>query len=213
MIIVRVVEPSIGRTSPPTNWSDCSALTPTRHSLRCRPVGWTAHRMGFIVSYARGSPATLETPRCLDSSTQRSLRRDQLVELFIAWVSSSATPGTPRCSDTASYARDSSVLGHCQLRRGLLGARTPPATSGTPRCSDIASYVGDSSMLGFFVQASPAKILGSRSHRWSDLATSHRCAIKLLHAVRIRVLILGSRSGVLIHACQMMSASFQTSFL
>ena len=41
---------------------------------------------------------------------------------------------------------------------------------------------------------------------------SHRCAIKLLHAVRIRVLILGSTSGVLIRAHLTMSASFQTSF-
>ena len=47
---------------------------------------------------------------------------------------------------------------------------------------------------------------------WSDLATSRQCVIKLLHVVRIRVLILGSTSGVLIRACQTMSASFHTSF-
>ena len=55
MIIVRVVGPPIGRTSPPTNWLDCSALTPAWRSLRRRPVGSTAHRMGFIVSYAGDS--------------------------------------------------------------------------------------------------------------------------------------------------------------
>ena len=62
MIIARVVGPPIRRTSPPTNWLDYLALTPARRSLRRRPVGWTAHRMGFIVSYAGGSPATLGTP-------------------------------------------------------------------------------------------------------------------------------------------------------
>ena len=39
----------------------------------------------------------------------------------------------------------------------------------------------------------------------------HRCAIKLPHAIQIRVLILGSVFGVLIRACQTTSASFQTS--
>ena len=92
-----------------------------------------------------------------------------------------------------------SPYGHRQLRRGLFGARTSLATPGTPRCSDVASYAGDSSALGY-------------RPWWSDLATSHRCAIKLLHAVRIRVLILGSTSGVLIRACQTTLASFQTSF-
>ena len=67
----------------------------------------------------------------------------------------------------------------------LLGARSWPATLGTHR----------SSVLPW----------------WSNLATSHRCAIRLLHAVRIRVLILGGASGVLIRACQTTSASFQTS--
>ena len=122
------------------------------------------------------------------------------------------------------------VLGHRQRCRGLLalwcsdiasdtgdpslfGARTSPATPGTPPssvlghrqrrrgllalwCSDIASDAGDSSVLPW----------------WSNLAMSHRCVIKLLHAIRIRVLILGSTSRVLIRACQMTSASFQTSF-
>ena len=53
-----------------------------------------------------------------------------------------AMPRTPRFSDIASYAEDSSVLVCRQLRWGLLGARTSPATPGTPRCSDIASDVG-----------------------------------------------------------------------
>ena len=59
MIVVWVVGPPIERTTPPTNWLDCSALTPARRSLRCQPIGWTAHRMGFIVSYAGGSSAML----------------------------------------------------------------------------------------------------------------------------------------------------------
>ena len=125
--------------------------------------------------------------------------------------------GTPRCSDIAydardswcsdiaSDAEDSSVLRHHQRRRGLLGARTSPATVGTPWCSDIASYAGDSSVLG-------RRQLCQGLPWWLDLATSHRCAIKLLYAVRIRVLILGSTSGVLICACQTTSTSFQTSF-
>ena len=45
---------------------------------------------------------------------------------------SPATLGTPQCLDITSYAGDSSVLRHRQLRRGLLGARTSPATPGTP---------------------------------------------------------------------------------
>ena len=59
------------RTSPLTNWSDRSAyglhrrpvgLTvrrslPLRHSLRCRPVGWTSQSMSFNVSYAGDSSA------------------------------------------------------------------------------------------------------------------------------------------------------------
>ena len=133
MIIVRVVGPPIRRTSSPTNWSECSALTPSRRSLRRRPIGWTAHRMGFIVSYAG------------DSS---------VFGFFVQALS--ATLGTPRCLDY--------LCKHRQLRWGLPW--------------------------------------------WSDLATSHRCAIKLLHDVWIRVLILGSTSGVLIRACQMTLASF-----
>jgi hypothetical protein len=49
-------------------------------------------------------------------------------------------------------------------------------------CRLIISYARDSSAIDFLV----------------DLAMSHRCAIKLLHAVQIRVLILGSTLGVLI---------------
>ena len=59
-----------------------------------------------------------------------------------------ATPGTPRCSDIASYTEDSSVLGHRQLCWELLGARKSLATPGTPRCSDITSYAEDSTVLG-----------------------------------------------------------------
>ena len=80
MIIVCVVGTTIRQTSPPANWSDCSALPPARRSLRHRLVGWTAHSMGLIISYARGLPATLGTPRCLDSSCKRhQLSRGLLV--------------------------------------------------------------------------------------------------------------------------------------
>ena len=37
-----------------------------RRSLHRRPIGWIAHRMGFIVSYAGESPAKPWTPRCSD---------------------------------------------------------------------------------------------------------------------------------------------------
>ena len=40
----------------------------------------------------------------------------------------------------------------------------------------------------------------------------HRCAIKLLYVVRIRVLILGSTSGVLMRACRMTSAKLSDFF-
>ena len=100
-----------------------------------------------------------------------------------------------------------SLHGHRRLCRGLLA----------PRCSVIASDAGDSSLLG--ARTSPAMletprslVLGHRQRRrglpcCSDLAMSRRCAIKLLHAVRIRVLILDSTSRVLIHACRTMSAN------
>ena len=72
-------------------------------------------------------------------------------------------------------------------------------------------------LVGLFVASSSAMLGAYQLSRglpwWSDFATSHRCAIKLLHAIRIKVLILDSTSGVLIRACQMTSASFQTSFL
>jgi len=77
MIIVQVVGPPIGWTSPPTNLSDYSTLTPAWCSLHHRLVGWTAHRMGFIVSYAgdssafgflvQVSSAKLETPLVVGS--------------------------------------------------------------------------------------------------------------------------------------------------
>jgi hypothetical protein len=69
----------------------------------------------------------------------------------------------------------------------------------------IVSYVGDFSVFGFFVQASPAKPgtpqcsdSSCKSHQlsrglpWrSDLATSYRCAINMLHAVWIKGADLG----------------------
>ena len=73
-----------------------------------------------------------------------------------------------------------------------------PATLGIPWCSDSSCK---------------RRQLSWGLPWWSDLAMSHRCSIKLLHAVWIRVLILGSKSRVLIRASQMTSASFQTSFL
>ena len=89
------------------------------------------------------------------------------------------------------------MLRHHQLRRRLLGARTSPATLGTPRCLDSLCK----------------RRQLRRGLPWClELATSHRYTIKLLLVVRIRVLILGSTSGVLIHACQTTSASSQTSF-
>ena len=68
-------DPPIGRTSPPTNWLDCSALTPTRRSLH-HPLGSShgLHRQlcQGLASYARdssmfgffvqASPAKLGTP-------------------------------------------------------------------------------------------------------------------------------------------------------
>ena len=69
-------------------------------------------------------------------------------KLELGAQTSPTTPGTPRCSNIASYVEDSSVLGHRQLRRRLLGARTLLAMTGTPRCSDITSDVEDSSVLG-----------------------------------------------------------------
>jgi len=109
------------------------------------------------------------------------------------------TSGTPRCSNITAYARHSSVLrNHC-LCWGLLGALTSPATPRTPRCSNITSYARVSTAL-------------EHCSWWLDLATSYRCAIKLLHVVRIRVLILGSTSEVLIHVCRMTSAKLSDYF-
>jgi hypothetical protein len=181
------------------------------------------HQLHRGLLAARTSPAMPGTPRCSDIASYAGN--------LLGARTSPATPGTPRCSNIASYAGNSSLLGHRQLRRGLLDARTSPATSGTPRCSDIASYTGH--FLG--ARTSPATpetssvlehrqlrrgLLGTRTSpatpgtpRCSDIAsyagnflgarifaTPHRCAIKLLHTVRIRVLILDSTSKVLIRA-------------
>jgi hypothetical protein len=143
-------------------------------------------------SYAGGSLAMLGTPRCSNSSSLLHQLR---------W-GSPATLGTPRCSDSSSlhhqlrwglarYARDfpafgffiassSATLGACQLRWGFLGVRI---------------------IHRFIISYSRARhlhwgLLGIPVLRGSSM--SHRCAIKLLHAVRIRVLILGSTSGILI---------------
>ena len=100
------------------------------------------------------------------------------------------------------------MLGARQISWGLHGiwivrrfivshAGGSPAKLGKTRCSD-SSYKRHQLSWGI--------------PWWSDLATSRRCAIKLLHAVWIRVLILGSTFGVLTRACQTTSVSFQTSF-
>ena len=97
----QLVGPLGSWTSSLTSWSDCSAFTSTRRSLRRRPVGWAARcsilrqPIGrivrrFIVSYAGGSPAKLGTPRRLDCS---SLHHQ------LHW-GSPAKLGTPRCSIT-----------------------------------------------------------------------------------------------------------------
>ena len=174
---------------------DCSLVASTQCSLRRRPVDRTVRRSCSTASYA-GDSSVLE---------HRQLRRE-----LLSARTSPAMSGTPL------------VVGHHRLHQGLLGARTSPATPGTPRSSVLghrrlrrgllaprfsvtASYAGNS-LVG---RTSPAT---SRTPRCLDLVTSRRCAIKLLHAIRIRVLILGSMSGVLIRACQTMSASFQTYF-
>ena len=147
-----------------------------------------------------------------------------MTRLFIAHASSAATPGAPRCSDIARYARESSMLGHRQLRRLLLGARilrarglsghTSPHSSvlghrqRRRRLSNIASYAGDSSVLGH--RQRRRGLLGAPLV--VGLAMSHRCAIKLLYAIQIRVLILGSMSGVLIRACRTTSAKLSDFF-
>jgi hypothetical protein len=77
----QLVGPLGSRTSSPTSWSDCSALTSTQRSLRRRPVGWTARclllcqlagrivrHLSFIVSYTGGSPAKLGSPQRSNSS-------------------------------------------------------------------------------------------------------------------------------------------------
>ena len=94
-----------------------------------------------------------------------------------------------RCSDLARFIGNSSELGHRQLRRVLLGARTSPVTPGTPRssvldhrqrhqgllaprCSVIAGNtitndVGDSSFLG-------ARSLPATSRTPRSLVLGHR---------------------------------------
>ena len=109
-IIIQVIGSPSARASPPINWLDRSV-----HGLYRRPVDWTV-RWSLLLN--------------------AHFAVDQLTRLFVTHASSPATLGTPRCSNIASYAGDSSVLRHRQLRRGLLGAWTSPATLGTPQCSD-----------------------------------------------------------------------------
>ena len=145
----------------------CKIIVHLVLGLLHRSTGRTAWFMDSIADQLIGlfaarasSPATPVTPQRLDSSCSRSKWAH-----FTARTSP-ATPRTPRCSDLATYAEDSSVLGRRRLCRGLLSALTSPPTPRTPRSS----------------------VLGHRQrHRGlpycSDLATSCRCAIKLLHAV------------------------------
>ena len=121
-----------------------------RNWTRWSSSGWSDH----LSDRLHRQPTGLTTQHSLLLSVH--FIADQLVGLLIAWASSSATLGTPRCSDSLCKRR--------QLSWGLPW--------------------------------------------WSDLATSHRCAIKYLHVVRIRVLILGSTSGVLWSTWQMTLASF-----
>ena len=133
-------------TLSPTSWSDCSALTSTWRSRRCRPVGWVDR-----CSFLRQLTGRIVRRFIVRNARARQLRWGllsvQIVRRFIVSRAggSLAELGTPRRLDSS-----------CKRRQ---------LTWGLPW--------------------------------WSDLATSHRCAIKLLHAVRIRVLILGSTSGVL----------------
>ena len=117
----------------------------------------------MIETTSRNSLWFLRQPRGLENTGQQG---------FLSWfllghshlrcrrphTTSPAMPRTPRCSNITSYAGDSSVLGHRQLRRGLLGARTSPATPRIPWCSDIASYVEDSSVFGH-----RQRLLGART--------------------------------------------------
>ena len=121
---------------------------------------------------------------------------NQLVRLFGAhfylaltspptsWLGCSVLDSSPtNWSDRSSLHRQLSwgLLGVWIVRRFIVShAEGSPAKLGTPRCLD-SSYKSHQLSWGL---------------PWrSDLATSHRCAIKLLHAIWIRVLILGSTVG------------------
>jgi len=73
-IIIRVVGPHGRWISPPTNWTDCSALTLARRSLRRPLVGWTTRCSPTSwldcsgLSCNEGSSAKLATPGDSDSS-------------------------------------------------------------------------------------------------------------------------------------------------
>ena len=141
------------------------------HGLRRRPVDrtvcrslllnahFTADQLTRLFVARASSLVTSGTPRHSVSSCSRSKWAH-----FTARTSP-AMPGTPRCSDLASFAWDSSVLEHRRLCRGLLA----------PRCSVIDSDVGDSSLLS--ARSSPAtpgtprsSVLGHRQRRRRLLA-------------------------------------------
>ena len=148
-IIVQVIGPPSARTSLPINWSDRLV-----HGLRHRPVDrivcWspllnahfaTDQLTRLFVAHA-SSLATPVTPRCTDTSCSRTkwahftaqtslatpvLEHRQLRRGLLGARTSPAMPGTPRCSNIASYVGNSLLLGHRQLR---------------------GSYTEDSSVLG-----------------------------------------------------------------
>ena len=124
------------------------------------------------------------------------------------------------------------MLGHRQLRRGLLGARTSLAMKRAPRCSDIASYVGapwcsdiasyvgDSSVLGhhqlrwglFGARTSPATM---GTPRCSDIASYAGDSSVLRHR-QLRWGLLGARTSLarlgtplMVGSCYVSSVCYQ----
>ena len=184
-----MIRPPGARTSPPINWSDRLV-----HGLRRRPVDRTVRRSLLLnVHFAA----------------------DQLTRLFVARASSPATSVTPRRSDSscsgtkwahftplhladiASYAEDSSVLGHRQRHRGLLA----------PRCLAIANDVRDHLVLGllhrstgrtaWFMDSVADQLIGLLAGRFYSMFTSPptsrpECSSLVLHR-QLRRLLLGPR--------------------
>jgi hypothetical protein len=80
-----------------------------------------------------------------------------------------------------------------QLSWGLLGVCLLHVT--------VASRAGDSSVFVFSMQGSPTELVTPSVVMFCYIFASLRlswCVIKLLHAIRIGVLILGNASGALI---------------